>query len=75
MPAPLAIMPTNIAKTPEFVSLEVRRTGVYTRLFSAGESRPHVVECAFKSSLRAREEERFMTPVSSAWTCAVCRRP
>jgi len=24
MPAPLAIMPTNIAKTSEFVSLEVR---------------------------------------------------
>jgi hypothetical protein len=36
MPAPLAIMPTNIAKTAEFVSLEVRRTGVNARLFSAG---------------------------------------
>ncbi|GEM_PF-3559670 len=55
MPAPLAIMPTNIAETPEFVSLEVRRTGVDARLLSVGESRSHVVECAFKSSLRARE--------------------
>jgi len=49
MPAPLAIMPTNIAKTPEFVSLEVRRTGVDARQFSAVDSRPCVVECALKS--------------------------
>jgi hypothetical protein len=75
MPAPLAIMPTNIAKTPEYVSLEVRRTGVNTRLLSAGESRLHVVECALKSPLRAREVGRFMTPVSSASSFAHCRRP
>lgn len=74
MPAPLAIMPTNIAKTSEYVSLEVRRTGVAARLMSAGESRPCVVECACLSPLRAREEGRFMTPVSSASTCAPCRR-
>jgi len=54
MPAPLAIMRINIAKTPEFVSLEVRRTGVDARQFSAVDSRSHVVECAFKSPLRAR---------------------
>jgi len=49
-------MPTNIAKTSEFVSLEVRRIGINERLLSAGEGRPYVVECAFKSPLRARDE-------------------
>jgi hypothetical protein len=51
MPAPFAIMPTNIAKTPEFVSLEVRRTGVDMRLLSASESRACVVEYAFYSAV------------------------
>ena len=75
MPAPLAIMPTNIAKAPENVSLEVRQSGVDTRLLSADESRPHAVECACLSSLALSEEACFMTPVSSASTCAACRRP
>jgi hypothetical protein len=62
-------MAGNIAKSLENVSREVRRTGVTMRRLSAGASRPHVVECAFKSPLRAREEGRLMTPASLVLGC------
>jgi hypothetical protein len=44
VPAPLAIMAVNIAKSLENVSREVRQSRTSSRLLSAGESRPCAVE-------------------------------